>query len=493
MRVLVLLLLFAVSTHGEELKPGPYTAGFTQWERYDHARIWRTARTLDGKPRTGERARPVRISIWYPAQAAEGAPLTFGDYVGMLGAEARFGTVTPEQQRRAEETLWAFPLVRTLTPEQRGKLRALPSRAYRDAKPVSGKFPVILYSLGSPAVHHGTPEYLASHGYVVVQAPRLGAFAGFPQDNRDALDLETKLRDMDFVLNELGAWPQADPSNMAAIGFSAGGRWALAAAMKYPDVRAVVSLDSVMLFNDAVTAAWRSMPHFDLEAVRVPVLHLTRTAFAKQDDRKMWEAMRYADRTYVTFEEPSLDHWDFQSLGYEMALVGARGENAGKVAEAYQSWNRQTLAFLDAHLKGKKLERLPDLPAEPAPVSAAAFMNALEEEGTEAAIAAYRAAWKERGIPPVAEAVVNVAGYTLLFGGRGAEGLKLLALNAEAHPSSSNTWDSLADAYLAVGERGKALELTKKASELLDADKGMSEERRAAVRGSIEGKLKQLQ
>jgi dienelactone hydrolase len=470
--------LLLLSVLWGQLQPGPHAVGYARQDRYDRSRPYRTAKTLDGKARTGERARPIRISIWYPARASSAKPLTFGDYL-----------------RGEEAAIFGLQGLARLDEQQRAKLQAMPSRAVRDAKPVSGKFPLILYSLGSPSPAHVTPEYLASHGYFVVQAPRLGAWAGFPADNRDALDLETKLRDMDFVLNAMKDFPQADLSNIGAIGFSAGGRWALAAAMKSPDVKAVVSLDSVMLYDDPVTAAWRTMPHFNLDAVRAPILHLTSAAFAKGDDAKMWEALRHADRTAIVYDDPALNHWDFQSLGYATALAGARGADAEKVASAFHSWNRETLAFLDAHLKGgtyKPSAKATHLAALPAPIAINEFMNALEEEGTDAAIAAYRAAWKTRGEPPVPEATVNVAGYNLLFGGRPADGLRLLALNAEAWPQSANTYDSLADAYVFTGDRAKALELTKKANELLAKETALTPERRAAIQGSIDQKLRDL-
>jgi len=480
------IVLAAASLWGN-LDAGPHAVGFTQLERYDASRPYRTARTLDGRPRSGERARPIVASIWYPAVASDAKPLTFGDYVDISARETRAG----------EQALFAFGLLNRATPEQRAQLRPLPSHAVRDAKPAAGKFPLILYSLGSAALAHVTPEYLASHGYVVVQSPRVGASAGFPPDFGDALDLDNKLRDMDFLLNVMrNDFPQADVHTLGAIGFSAGGRWALAAAMKNADVRAVVSLDSVMLFNDPVAAAWQRMPHYNLDAVRVPVLHLVRSDFARQEDPKLWEAMRYADRTYMLFDEPALDHWDFQSIGYALTLAGLRAADAPKISAAFDSFNRMTLAFLDAQLKGRSFTpkdqpgvKVTRLAAQRAPVSAAELMNALDEDGVDAAIAAYRDAWKSRGEPPVPEAIVNLAGYTLLGTARAADGVKLFALNAEAYPKSANVYDSLADAYLAIGDRAKAVELAKKALALLDAD-ALTPERKAAIRGSAEQKLK---
>lgn len=497
-KLALLLLLLALPLHADlwtTLEPGPYTPGFTQLDRSDWSRPYRTARTLDGKPRSGDRARPIRISVWYPAQKSDAKPMSFGDYADLLAGEQSFNAITDADRKRAEDALFTFPLLATLN-EHRAKMRALTGRAIRDAKPIDGKFPVILYSLGSAAPAHVTPEYLASHGYVVVQSPRLGAFAGLPQDNRDALDLDTKLRDMDFVIVKMRDWKQADLTNIGTIGFSAGGRWALAAAMKSDNVKAVVSLDSVMLFTDPVLAAWRTMPHFNLDAVRVPVLHMTRKEFADQDSAAMWKDLRYADRTSIIYA-PGLDHWDFQSLGVATAQAGGRGALLPRIEQTFAEINRNTLAFLDQHLKGgaaftPKGANVEHLAAAPAPFTVAEFVGGVVEDGADAAIAAFRKTWKETGTPPVAEATMNVAGYSLLFGARPAEGLRVLALNVEAYPTSSNTYDSLADAYLAAGDRAKALELTKKAAEMLAQEKGLTDERRAAIQGSIDGKLKQL-
>ena len=479
-------LLLAVALWGN-LEAGPHAVGFTQLERYDSSRVHRTARDLAGKPRSGVRSRPIKVSIWYPAVASSAKPMTFGDYVDLVGGETTFGPLTPEQKRIGEETFFALPVLNTMTREQRDRVRVLPSRAVRDAKPEPGRFPLVLYSLGSAALAHVTPEFLASHGYVVVQSPRVGASAGLPPDNRDALDLETKLRDVDFLINVMREFPSADTTNMAAIGFSAGGRWALAAAMKNPDVHAVVSLDSVMLFSDAVTVAWRRMPHFDLDAVRIPVLHMQRTEFAKQDDPAMWDALRYADRTYVVFDDPALIHFDFQSIGLVTSLSGLRSQQDASIRSTFHRLHNETLAFLDAHLRGKPSRQVAGArhtPAQSAPITAAAFLNAVAEDGVDAAIAAYP---RTRPLP---EAVLNTAGYTLLFGGNAKDGLRLLALNVEVYASSANAWDSLADAYVAIGDRAKAVELAKKAAELLETEEGLTAERRAAIKGSIEQKLK---
>src|SRR6185436_20158469 len=136
---------------------------------------------------------------------------------------------------------------------------------------------------------------------------------------------------------------------LGAVGFSAGGRWALSLAMANWNVKAVVSLDSVMLFDDAISREWRSLPLYDPDAVRVPVLHLVRREWAPQETSDLWSRMRYAERTRLIFEDPGLDHLDFQSIGYATTLAGLRPAAAPAVAKTFHSFNRLTLAFFDAH------------------------------------------------------------------------------------------------------------------------------------------------
>lgn len=493
------------------LEPGPYAVGFRQIEHFDHSRLYRLPVDLTGRAVEGERSRPLRISIWYPAEPDARPPLTLGEYIEMIGGETVPGELGAAERDAGRAAFYAFPLLRDATPEQRQRLEALPSRAVRDARPMAGRFPLVLYSLGSAALANVTPEYLASHGYVVAQAPRVPIYAGQPIDGRDRGDLEAKIRDLDFVLNSMADFPSADVHNLAAIGFSAGGRWALSMAMKNWDVKAVVSLDSVMLFDDVVSQEWRTIPLYNPDWVRVPVLHLVRREWVPQETSDLWSRMRFADRTHLVYENPGLDHLDFQSVGYAMTLAGMRTAIAPAVADTFHQFNRLTLAFLDAHVKGDGaaralLARGPEAFGAtprfvtasagkplPAPWTEVHFFNAIDQRGAEATLAAYRRLERESSQPPLPETALNLAGYVQLLTGRVPEAIELFRINVESFPRSANALDSLADAYLAAGDRTRALELTRRARALLDADSSVTEERRARIRQSIEDKLRELE
>jgi tetratricopeptide (TPR) repeat protein len=88
--------------------------------------------------------------------------------------------------------------------------------------------------------------------------------------------------------------------------------------------------------------------------------------------------------------------------------------------------------------------------------------------------------------------LVNLLGYEHLQPGDAKGAVEIFKLNVAGYPNSPNTYDSLADAYLAAGEKDQALQNAKKVLELLPTDKTDSEPRRNAIRASAEEKITQL-
>ncbi|HKO55871.1 MAG TPA: hypothetical protein VJ276_08325, partial [Thermoanaerobaculia bacterium] len=455
-------------------------------ERYDYSRPYLSA------GRKGERARPMQISIWYPAEANSGTPMLFGDYVALIATATNFGN---RNAAEGDDAFFNFPVISETPAAQRAAWKASKTWARRDAKPAAGRYPLILWSLHWPALSQATPEYLASHGYVVATMPRVDSTPG--AGDRAAPDLWTKALDMNFLIDELAQFPSADVHDVGAAGFSAGGHWALGEAMRNPDVRAVVSLDTVMLYHDAVGQAFAAQPFYGLDRVRIPVLHMIRSVWVPNEDPALWTGMRYADRTYYEFTDPVLDHFDFQSAGYQSTLLGGRPDAAAASAKAFAIWNRATLAFFDAHLKGgapfpttspdPQFVKVAHLAAEPAKPTPAQFLETVTLDGVDAAMSAYRA------VGPLPEQTLNTAGYLLLLAQRRpADAAKLFALNVEAYPKSANARDSYGDALEAMGDKPRAIIESEKALELLAADDTLAPDRKELVKKNIEDKLARL-
>jgi Tfp pilus assembly protein PilF len=87
---------------------------------------------------------------------------------------------------------------------------------------------------------------------------------------------------------------------------------------------------------------------------------------------------------------------------------------------------------------------------------------------------------------------VNFMGYEHMQAGDTKGAVEIMELNAAAYPSSPNVYDSLADAYLADGQRDLARRNAEKALEHLKSDTTDPEERRKGIKASAEQKLRQL-
>ncbi len=116
-----------------------------------------------------------------------------------------------------------------------------------------------------------------------------------------------------------------------------------------------------------------------------------------------------------------------------------------------------------------------------------------EPGGNERALQALDAERKKDPRSPILEAgFVNRLGYSALQSGDTKLAVAIMKFNVDGHPASSNAWDSLGDAYLADGQREKALEASEKSLQLVDGDKKETEEQRKLIRDSAQGKIKEL-
>jgi tetratricopeptide (TPR) repeat protein len=101
-----------------------------------------------------------------------------------------------------------------------------------------------------------------------------------------------------------------------------------------------------------------------------------------------------------------------------------------------------------------------------------AFMQTLETRGAAAAMESYRQrpAEERRQIAKPVENVINSYGYRVLGEKRTKDAIAIFLLNTEAFPGEYNTWDSLAEAYLADGQRDLAIKYYRKVLELRPGD-----------------------
>ncbi|MBZ5535591.1 MAG: serine hydrolase [Acidobacteriia bacterium] len=111
----------------------------------------------------------------------------------------------------------------------------------------------------------------------------------------------------------------------------------------------------------------------------------------------------------------------------------------------------------------------------------------------EEALHAYRELRRSKpNDPGVSEARLNRLGYNFLARKEYVNAIAVLKLNAEFYPTSSNTYDSLAEAYLASGDRTRSLETYRKVLEVLPTDSKTSAESKDQLRHNAEAKIREL-
>lgn len=136
---------------------------------------------------------------------------------------------------------------------------------------------LVLHTIAGPGPNlEAFARRLAGEGFVAM-TPDLFALHDFGPEGK--ADHPLALGDLDGALRFLRAQPSVDPGRTGAVGFSYGGRMAILAAVRHPDLRAVVTYYPIASFQTLARdrpvggRALRTRPLDELApAVRAPVL-----------------------------------------------------------------------------------------------------------------------------------------------------------------------------------------------------------------------------
>ena len=300
-------------------------------------------------------ARPVETVIWYPAVASAAPAMRLRDYEELAAYEEQFENVTPAMLKEAREEMRSY--ANEMSDERWNAILATPYKAVRDAQWEEGRFPVVLYAPGlngAAAENAELCEVLASHGYVVIASPSMGATERTL--GHEAADAMTQARDIDFLAAYAYSLPHADAGRVALIGYSFGGLSEFVAAIDNPDVAAVVALDGAIRarMND-----WMSFPRADIDRVTYPMLLIG----GRPQTFEQLHPGKYVDLKHNFYNEAKhadawlmimlrMTHRDFSSQ--HRLILGPWEKNdysADEITEAYEWMTRYIRRFLDATMK----------------------------------------------------------------------------------------------------------------------------------------------
>jgi len=333
-------------------KPGLYPVGLKVVNQYDHSRSFPSAPGALGKPAIKDGARPLQTLIWYPSLRSTEEPMTVGEYAQLADTEIHFDAPHPGENRWRSLLKTSFDV---------------PLWAVRNAKPMQGRYPVLIYAPGDSSVSWENAdlcEYLASHGYVILASPSMGVSTRDMTDDLDGINAQA--RDISFLIAYAKTLPDADMSRVAVLSWSWGGGSSLFAAARDPRIDALVSLDgSMRVYPGLVKMAGDVRP----ERMAIPLLF-----FLGGYPNLLEDIEKYHDGPLEWTEGPNVlnawTHGDLLTVNMlgmahpEFSSMYQRRESAQRFAEnqvadygrddanTYHAWTaRYTLNFLDAYLK----------------------------------------------------------------------------------------------------------------------------------------------
>ncbi len=506
----VLILLSEGAAWGqsffEEFAPGPYGIGFKTIEKYDYSRAYRAKKDYFGEIIPGERARPIQTCIWYPAEvAADEFPMVYGEYAFPYPEDEGFIDFLSGIQNRENGLLFQ------MFNNNGGRvldLMSVPMMAVRDAPHLDGPFPLIVYhphwrtSITENAV---LCEYLAGCGFVVATTHPFGttslATTGSPTD------IETMVRDKEFLLAEMRHQPYVDQNKLGALGSGSGGVTALLMQMRNSDIEAVAALCGT--FTDpGQFEQIRQNPYYDSSRAQVPFLHMYCTT-EDTFDLALFESLKYSSRYSVEIKD--LRPQDFSDYGLLAPDPSDSMATAPELqSRAYQTVCRFVRDFFKAHLNGDEQalaflkESPPDaggpdfltlsfLPGQEVPPTRQQFVDIIQNGQVELAVELYeKYRQQDPGLIFFPEAAANVIGYRFLQRGQTADAIAIFKMNADSYPKSSNVWDSLADGYIANGDSTLALECYHKVLEVLPHDTNAGDDLKETLHNNAEQGIERL-
>ncbi|TQK10297.1 dienelactone hydrolase family protein [Herbaspirillum sp. SJZ107] len=493
--------------------PGPHAVGFKVIQQYDRTRSYKAEIDLaTGEPVKGERARPVQTLVWYPA-ARGGKPVTYRDYLDTVPSEDEFTRSPADIKRMTAERIEG-----NTNGHREALLRdiARAQLAVRDARAEGGKFPVVIYapSYSAYAIENtDLCELLASHGYIVLSSPSLGAHTRAM--TTDIAGLEAQAADISFLIGYAATLPQADTVRVAAVGFSWGGLANVFAAARDARIKALVSLDgSIRSFPKLVDGGKESARYVTPARVALPMLFVgarpkTMEALNRSEnmrtDYSFMNEMTYSD-VYIVSMLP-MKHPDFASYALRMMPdkeFSDFGDYSRDEINLQHSWAaRYTLRFLDAYLKGDSsglafLNNTPAANGVPAhtmltdirrhkgsmPPTQESFVRSLAAAGFDKAIPEYARFVAQNPAFKLEESALIGWGVQLARIERPAQAREIFRLGAHLYPNQSIMYDGLGEMQAKTGQAQEALASYRRVLELdpnnLDAIRYVKEHGAAA-------------
>ncbi len=347
---------------GLDLKYGKYSVGFKSINQYDRSRKYNPDKDEFGNPITGEGFRPIQTLIWYPAQIDKKSKnMLYEEYVYNYTNIENFIPVTQSIKKKIKEKIQKRFNNGWVNEEAFLKALALETKTYKNAVPIEGSFPIIIYAPSwsqPPWANSDLCAYLASHGYIVVASPSFNKNSREMSDDIESLDAQA--RDQEFLVKFMRNFPNTGRSKIASLGYSWGATSNIIAAERLKQFDAIICLDGAIEYM--YTKYSKETPYLDPLKMKIPFLAMSIAPKSDETIRKrgidssfiFFESLKYFDAYRITF--PKMEHHFFRGASQRFAKPGTK-KYINSLTErnyCYKIMSQYTLKFFNAYIKNDK-------------------------------------------------------------------------------------------------------------------------------------------
>jgi hypothetical protein len=277
------------------------------------------------------------------------------------------------------------------------------------------------------------------------------------------------------------------------MGFSFGGLSNVIAQNQNAKIKAIVSLDGTERYQYDLL---NESPFFDFRKINVPYLHMAQKDIPekvlKEDNIKaelntkfeLYDSISNSSVYRLKFH--NLTHSYFSTLGILFANRDKRQDKSdAEIMESYKWASTYTLNFLNAFLENddKALKFIKNKPTdngvrnglitqrtkqpEIVAFTFQDFNDLASNQNYQNLSQLYDSTVKKHPSFKIPEGKINTLGLQLVFNPNTSEqGINIFLLATKLYPNSANLFDSLAEGYLYVGSKSKAIENFEKSLEL---------------------------
>lgn len=336
----------------DNLSYGNYAIGYQLLETFDLSRT--PYKEQERLPKEYQKGRMIPINVWYPAQASGTAKrVNYQDYLNVWGKKTDYRLKGAALATKAKEEFKNYHyFIERLSLIDSVFQLDLSTKAYFNLEAPADKYPLVVIAHGCAWRYFLLAEYLASHGFVVAVNTKLGS-----KQKRFEMGIsgvETQTRDLEFMISELGQMDFVDVGNIASIGFSYGSLAAVELASRDKRVKAVVSLDGVIGYQNEGELHTR-LPYYDPSQFSTPIQHIYSNTGIY--GKRMWlDQFKHAEQFLYSIAD--MRHSDFVAEGilnkYGIAFAGVP---RGDMERGFSYIAQYILQFLQAFQKNKQQSR----------------------------------------------------------------------------------------------------------------------------------------